>query len=337
VTNSGSDDVSAYSIDATTGELTEVAGSPFASGTAPHSIRVEPSGKYAYVANTGSNNISGYVIDPATGALRSIGTVATGSVPVCITIDPTGKFAYVANRTAGTFRSPSGGDISVYTINSSTGALSEIAGSRFESAFLPSYIAVVPSGKFAYVTDAAFGWIYIHGIDAASGALSRPITFTSIGSRADFLTIDPSGRFLYVTDDTDSVRTLAIDPSTGMFSEVTGSPFGQTGAAPGTMQLDPLGKFGYVANFASRNVSAYMMDTSTGALSEVPGSPFAAELNPRGVSVDPSGKFVYVANENSNNVWAYTINATTGALRRIGAAVATRSTPNSITTTRRIQ
>jgi hypothetical protein len=37
-------------INATTGALSEVAGSPFAAGSLPESIRIEPSGKFAYVA-----------------------------------------------------------------------------------------------------------------------------------------------------------------------------------------------------------------------------------------------------------------------------------------------
>ena len=48
-----SDNISAYEIDAATGGLTAVAGSPFAAGLGPYAITVEPSGKFAYVANAG--------------------------------------------------------------------------------------------------------------------------------------------------------------------------------------------------------------------------------------------------------------------------------------------
>ncbi len=43
--------VSAYTIDATSGALKPVAGSPFAAGSGPISIAVDPTGKFAYVAN----------------------------------------------------------------------------------------------------------------------------------------------------------------------------------------------------------------------------------------------------------------------------------------------
>jgi DNA-binding beta-propeller fold protein YncE len=42
VANSGSNDISAYTIDPTSGALTPVAGSPFAAGVNPSSIRVFP-------------------------------------------------------------------------------------------------------------------------------------------------------------------------------------------------------------------------------------------------------------------------------------------------------
>ncbi len=63
----------------------------------PHSVTVDPSGQFAYVANTGSKNISAYAIDSSTGALTNPTTVAAGTNPYSVTVDPTGKFAYVAN------------------------------------------------------------------------------------------------------------------------------------------------------------------------------------------------------------------------------------------------
>ena len=70
--------------DATTGALSEVAGSPFAAGSFPSSVAVAPSGKIVYVS--GGNNISAYTINATTGALTSIGTaVAAGTLPNSIT------------------------------------------------------------------------------------------------------------------------------------------------------------------------------------------------------------------------------------------------------------
>jgi DNA-binding beta-propeller fold protein YncE len=70
VANNGSNDVSGYTINATTGVLTAIAGSPFPAGTVPFSVAVDPTGKFAYVAN--GNNVSGYTINATTGALTAI-------------------------------------------------------------------------------------------------------------------------------------------------------------------------------------------------------------------------------------------------------------------------
>ena len=52
------------------------------------------------------------------------------------------EFAYVANEVSN--------NVSGYTINPSTGALTAIAGSPFAAGSIPSSVAVHPSGKFAY-------------------------------------------------------------------------------------------------------------------------------------------------------------------------------------------
>jgi 6-phosphogluconolactonase len=53
LTNSGSNTISAYSINTTTGALTGLSGSPFATGVAPVALTIHPGGKFAYVLNGG--------------------------------------------------------------------------------------------------------------------------------------------------------------------------------------------------------------------------------------------------------------------------------------------
>src|SRR5450631_400176 len=64
--------VSAYTINAGTGALTPMAGSPFAAGTSPTSVTVSPNGAFAYVANANSANVSAYTINGGTGALTPV-------------------------------------------------------------------------------------------------------------------------------------------------------------------------------------------------------------------------------------------------------------------------
>ncbi|NNM69475.1 MAG: beta-propeller fold lactonase family protein [Gallionella sp.] len=72
VANNYSNNVSAYTLNATSGALTPVAGSPFAAGAQPNSVTVDPSGKFAYVANAGGNNVSAYTLNATSGALTPV-------------------------------------------------------------------------------------------------------------------------------------------------------------------------------------------------------------------------------------------------------------------------
>ena len=82
----------------------------------------------------------------------------------------------------------------------------------------------------------------------------------------------------------------------GSLSPVAGSPF-NTGSEPWGAALDPKGKFVFVTNLQSNNVSAYTINVTSGALTPVAGSPFATGDNPYYMAVDPKGRFAYVAND----------------------------------------
>jgi DNA-binding beta-propeller fold protein YncE len=99
-------------------------------------------GGFAYVANCGSScvgvgpgNVSAYSIDGTTGALTPVAgsPFPAGFGSLSVTVDPTGQFAYVANRGF----SPDNGTVSAYTIDGTTGALTEIAGSPFPAGSFP--------------------------------------------------------------------------------------------------------------------------------------------------------------------------------------------------------
>ena len=99
VANQGSNDLSAYLINSSTGLLTPMAGSPFASqGTTPVSLTVDPNGLFLYVVDNASNDVSVYSIDNSTGQLTPTGVpIATGTGPLALAVDPTDTFLFVAN------------------------------------------------------------------------------------------------------------------------------------------------------------------------------------------------------------------------------------------------
>jgi len=91
------------------------------------------------------------------------------------------------------------------------------------------------------------------------------------------------------------------------------------------------GRFAYVANQLSNDVSAYAIDSATGNLFAINGSPFAVSgTTPASLAVDPNGLFLYVVNNGSDTVSVYTIDNTTGALHRHGISAPTGSGPDGL-------
>ena len=139
----GSDDISGYAIDATTGALRPLPGSPFADmGSAPEGVFVAPDGNFAYVANSQTFHgfpdfIAAYTIDATRGTLTPVTGSPfkdAGAEAVSGAVDTTSKFAYVANDGSS--------DVSAYTINAADGALKKVKGSPFKTGSVPFGMAV---------------------------------------------------------------------------------------------------------------------------------------------------------------------------------------------------
>jgi 6-phosphogluconolactonase (cycloisomerase 2 family) len=91
--------------------------------------------------------------------------------------------------------------------------------------------------------------------------------------------------------------------STGALLAISGSPFSER-FAPQQVAMDPGGKFLYVLNPSTNNVSMFRIDASTGALTEAPNSPFSASgaTNPQAIAIGGGGKYVFVGNATSSSV-----------------------------------
>jgi YVTN family beta-propeller protein len=159
---------------------------------------------------------------------------------------------------------------------------------------------------------------------APGGGSSNPLTFTITTGAVDpqSIAVDPTGKFAYVmSGGCDGgvggyVSMYTISPTTGVLASI-GSPVSTHGFGdyPGSINVDPFGKFAYVTNSGSNDVSVYTIDAATGALAST--GTIAAGTDPVFVAVDPSGKFAYVANSGSNDVSMYSIGST-GSLTLIG-------------------
>ena len=319
VANTISNTISAFTIDASSGNLAVMAGAPFAdSGTQPVALALDPNGAFLFAVNTGSNSITSYAVDPNLGTLTLVGFgAATGSAPVGIAIDPLGRYAYVANSADNT--------VSCYSLAS--GQFTALTVPSVAVAAQPRSLSVDPDGNFVYVASAA-GSVAVFAINAQTGVLT-PVSGSPFGagSGATALAIDPTGGFAYVANETaDSVSEYAINSSGGL-SAVAGSPL-STGSSPQALAIDPSGRFVFVANVGNNQLTSYSITPTSGALSAIASA--GVGTLPVSVTTDPSGQFLYVVNDDSNSVSAFAIGSSGNLSALSVPVIATGNGPRGI-------
>jgi len=184
-----------------------------------HSVNVDASDKFAYVADLGLDKVLVYRFDSAKGTLTPndppFTTVKPGSGPRHFAIHPTGKYAYVINEITCT--------VTAFRHDASRGALTEIqtvstlpAGTEMQPSFSGSEVQVHPSGKFLYAANRGHNTIAVFTIDQASGQLTLVQNQLTLGNIPRGFGIDPSGAFLLAGNQrSDSVIVFRIDQSTG--------------------------------------------------------------------------------------------------------------------------
>jgi 6-phosphogluconolactonase len=267
-----------YAIDRSNGSLSSPPGSAYSIPETVYTDVVDNSGQFLYVQ--GTSGIYGFSIQSGTGALTALpgspfadagGPSSPGfNTPAkLMAIDQMNHFLYVST----------GGGISAYMIDSSTGMLTAISGSPFGSTVSGSWsIVITPNNKFLYQLQATnTGLMYGYSINQSSGVLTAisgsPFNVGTCGTSMqgvpgpDNMTIASAGKFLY-----DNCGIYSLDANTGAVAQVSNF---QAGDWP---VIDPPGDFLWAIT-AQQNcfhcevgVTAYQVDPNTGSLTAVPNS-----------------------------------------------------------------
>ena len=174
--NVNGNEVSQYTINPITGQLTPKSPATVAAGRGSTEVAVTPNGKNAYA--TDYNAVSQYSINPTRGNLipKTPATVTAGRQSEAIAISPNGKYVYVSNCPScsvvrkGSDHAPppnpatAGSTIWEYRIDQQTGALTRVGTAATGNG--ANGIAITPNGKSLYVAVAAI-WQYT--INPATG------------------------------------------------------------------------------------------------------------------------------------------------------------------------
>jgi 6-phosphogluconolactonase len=308
-----------------TGVITADAQTPPVSGFIPTGLALHPSKKFLYAVNSNGNSISRFNL--ATDGTLTINSTPTpaGSGPREAVIDPSGQYLLVTNTVSD--------NISVYSIDGGTGALTEVAGSPFFAHIGPTTMVITPSGKFVYVAN-PLG--YVTGFSFSAGVLTEVAGSPfAAGAGVSALTVDATGSFLYTANTTaNTVSGFRIDSTTGTLTSLQGSPYSSTaGSAPSTIAIDTRNTIVYVTTPGSSfSIWAFTIDPTTGVLTAVRGSPF--NLVSGGglfLQMEPRGNFFYVASQSKAEIAGFQYNAGSGTPTAItGSPFKTGSTPGQM-------
>lgn len=335
--------ISAYSIDASTGTLTAIAGSPFDIGPTPLPSAltpltrplVTPSGSALYLSLVGAGSLHGASVNATSGSLLNI-----SGMPFNVglglgfgTFTASGNFLFLPHDN---HNGSTAGGVAAYSVHQS-GVLTSI-GSFATGGRVPSTAVLNSQGTLLFAPNAASGTVAVFRVEASGALTAAPGSPFNAGADTvpALVSLHPSKNFVYTTNafvyGTPSVSNLSafqLDPSTGVLTPIAGSPFTTNGSSATGARIHPTGKFLYTSNRFSNNIQAYAIDQTTGALTQVPGSPFATGLLPSTVEIDASGRYLFVANADSHTVSSYLIDAATGALTLINSVPA-GTTPSAI-------
>jgi len=313
---------------------------------------------FVYVANTPppfgqTPSILGFSITDNNGALTPVPgspfQIPGGGLALAVT--PSGRFLYTPT---GTYSASTGTytvSVAGYSIDANSGSLTPLPGSPFfTEANAPgiNWLSIHPSGKFLYAMNTYYDEIFVYSIDQNTGILTLQPN-SPIQAQQGYpaiLTLDGTGQFAYVTYAARSgsfgnvISAYRIDPASGSFTLVPGSPFtipndpssaNKNGPNSSWAAPHPKAGFLYVADSNQLDLWTFTINGATGALTLSPSSPVHMPHGSNRFVIDPTGSFAYFTTLYPNStdcanyfpyssvyapdsVFAYSIDQASGAL-----------------------
>jgi 6-phosphogluconolactonase len=293
-------------------------------GTAvlPVALAMDSAGSFLFVANSTTNGLPGSISVLATGSDGSL-TEASDS-PFILPVEPGG----------------------------STASASALAVTRTSYPLQYSFCSghAAPTTENLYVTDSVNYTLLNYSVDPSTGTLSLANYTTSApgiptGSVPSGVAVDPCNRFVYVANsgpgsNQNTVSAYTICSAVNLLSQPPcpepdfslhsiASPY-PAGDVPGPMAVDAYGKFLYVVNKGSSNISGYVINSTTGALLLFSGAPAAAGVGPNSIAIRSDDSWVFVANTGyPGTLSQYAISLTSGVLNPVGP-VSTLDYPSGV-------
>ncbi|MGX0956368.1 6-phosphogluconolactonase [Pseudomonas viridiflava] len=216
----------------------------YKTGMHAHSVRTDPSNRFAYAGNLGVDRVLQYRLEPKDGKLVPIGegyvTVPENTGPRHLAFAPNGKFLYVVGEMSGT--------VTAFSINDKTGGLKQVN----QANGIPERLKLAPG----------------QARDARNNDLKDDPT-PRIWA-AD-VRISPDGKWLFTSERTSSsVSVFKVDPATGKVTFVENYPVEEK--QPRNIAVAPNGRWLLVTGEKAEKVGSYSI-AADGALKRVSEAP----------------------------------------------------------------
>ena len=186
-------------------------------GPHAHSMTLDESNRYAFVADLGLDKVMIYKFDSDKGKLvpndEPWAKVKPGAGPRHFAFHTNGRYAYLINELDST--------ITAFNYDTERGTLKEIQTvpalpKDFTGVSHCADVHVSPSGKFLYGSNRGHDSIVIYAVNEATGKLSYVGHEPTQGKTPRNFAIDPEGNLLLAANqDTDTIVPLKINQQTG--------------------------------------------------------------------------------------------------------------------------
>ncbi|MEE4677096.1 lactonase family protein [Pseudomonas alliivorans] len=219
----------------------------YKTGMHAHSVRTDPSNRFAYAGNLGVDRVLQYRLEPKDGKLVPIGegyvTVPENTGPRHLAFAPNGKFLYVVGEMSGT--------VTAFSINDRTGALKQVnqangiperlklAQGQVRDArnndlkddptprIWAADVRVSPDGKWLFTSERTSSSVSVFKVEPTSGKVTFVENYPVEEKQPRNIAVAPNGRWLLVTGEkADKVGSYGI-AADGALKRVSEAPSGK--------------------------------------------------------------------------------------------------------------